>query len=143
MNPSISEAFEHMPLKSSRARKIKAVAKAQWDEQWSKGTGTSNVLRRITRRTGVKAGPKLYNTLHSRNVVATLIRLRTGHCGLKQYLHRFKKADTPHCECRQGKETVEHYLLECRKYTREREELLRNVGPGRMRVEKLLDTRNW
>ena len=59
MNPSISEAFEHMPLKSSRARKIKAVAKAQWHEQWSKGTGTSNVLRRITRRTGVKAGPKL------------------------------------------------------------------------------------
>ena len=103
MNPSISEAFEHMALKSSRARKIKAVAKAQWPEHWSKGTRISNALRRITRRTGVKAGPKLYNTLHSRNAEATLIRLRTGHRGLKQYLHRFKKVDAPlRVQTRQG-----------------------------------------
>jgi len=53
-------------------------------------------------------------------------------------MHRFKIKDSPYCECGNGKETVEHYLLECRKYNEQRKKLRREVGPGRMRIEKLL-----
>jgi hypothetical protein len=45
---------------------------------------------------------------------------------------------SPYCECGQGKETVEHYLLKCRKYKEQRKKLRKEVGPGRMSVEKLL-----
>ena len=83
-------------------------------------------------------GSKLYGTIPNRNTVATLARLRTGHCGLNHYLHRFKIKDSPYCDCGNGKETVEHYLLECRKYNEQRKTLGNEVGPGRMRTEKLL-----
>ena len=87
---------------------------------------------------GVKKGLKLYEGINSRQTVTTIARLRTGHCGLNHYLHRFGLRTSPYCECRQGKETVEHYLLECRKYNEQRQKLWKNAGAGRMRVEKLL-----
>jgi len=46
--------------------------------------------------------------------------------------------DTAYCPRGRGKETVEHYLLECRRYAEERKELRKNVGVGGMRIEKLL-----
>ena len=42
------------------------------------------------------------------------------------------------CECGQGQETVEHYLLECRKHTAQRKKLRKEVGVERMKVYKLL-----
>src|SRR5439155_8361368 len=95
-------------------------------------------LRYLTKQKGVKAGLELYNTMTNRNSVATITQLRTGHCGLNYYLHRFGKRNSPYCECGMGKETVEHYLLECRKYNEQRRRLRNQVGPGRMRAEKLL-----
>ena len=99
---------------------------------------TANALRHIIRRKGVKTGSKLYGAITKRNTVVTLVRLRTGHFGLNHYLHRFKIKKSPYCECGYGKETVEHYLLECRKYNEQRKTLRKEVGPGRMRTEKLL-----
>jgi hypothetical protein len=84
------------------------------------------------------AGQKLYNSIPNRNATATLVRLRTGHCGLNRYLHRFKLARTPYCSCGYAKETVEHYLLECRLYYKQRKELRKKIGPGRMTIDKLL-----
>ena len=81
-----------------------------------KNTKTAKALRRITKRKGVKTGPKLYNEIPGRDMVAKIIQLRTGHCGLNHYLHRFGKRNSPYCECGMGKETVEHYLLDCRRY---------------------------
>ena len=138
MEPTSSQPSKHKPLKSARIRNIKAAAKEQWRKEWNENKKTSNKLRHITKQKGVKTGAKLYNTLPSRRAVATLVRLRTGHCKLNHYMHRFKIKDSPYCECGNGKETVEHYLLECRKYNEQRKKLRREVGPGRMRIEKLL-----
>ena len=49
--------------------------------------------------------------------------------------------DTPHYSCKHGKETVEHYLLECRLYAEQRKKLRKNVGAGRMKIEKLLGSK--
>ena len=88
---------------------------------------TSITLQRIIKRNRVKADRKLYNTLFIRQTVATLVRLRTEHCDLNHYLHRFNIKDTSYCECGQGKETMELYLLECHKYN---EKLRKDVGTG-------------
>ena len=63
---------------------------------------------------------------------------RQRHCRLNRYLHGFGIKNTPYCTCRYGKETVEHYLLECRNYAEQRKKLRREVGTGKMRVEILL-----
>ena len=47
--------------------------------------------------------------------------LRIGHVGLKLYLHRFNMATDKECnQCKEA-ESIEHYLLNCRKYDNKRE----------------------
>ena len=86
----------------------------------------------------VESGIKLYGAIPTRQEAAWIIRLRTGHCSLNQYLHRFNIEDDPKCSCRDAIETVAHYLLRCGNYDKEREKLRKEVGIGSMRVEKLL-----
>ena len=86
-----------------------------------------------------KIGPALYNGIADRNGAAIIAQLRTGHCGLNRYLHRFNIRNSPYCQCGYGKETVEHYLLECRQYREQRKKLRGEVGRGKMRMEILLE----
>lgn len=137
MDPTLSQQFRHKPLKSARVRNIKAAAKEQWQKEWNEGTKTAITLRILTKRKGVKTGLKLYNAISSRRTVATLVRLGTGHCGLRHYLPRFNIGKSLYCECRPGKETVEHYLLECGKYMKQRKKLRKEVGMGRLTMDKL------
>ena len=138
IHPSTSRSYNHRPLKSARIRTIKETAKKQWDKEWNENTKTAKALRRITKRKGVKTGPKLYNEIPGRDMVAKIVQLRTGHCGLNHYLHRFGKRNSPYCECGMGKETVEHYLLECRKYKEQRKKMIKDIGKGRLNIERLL-----
>jgi len=80
----------------------------------------------------------LYNRIPNRNTCAKTIQMRTGHCGLNKYLHRFGIADSPNCECGCGQETVEHFLLECPLFIEQRNALRNKVGNGRMRTDALL-----
>jgi hypothetical protein len=88
----------------------------------------------------VESAPKLYNKISGGKPLASLVRLRTQHCGLNQYyLYRFNVKDDPQCPCDgEGIETAEHFLLLCNIYEIEREVLRKEVGEGRMKVEKLL-----
>jgi len=139
-NPTLTQVRRHKPLKSARTRYINAAAKEQWHKTWNEVTKTAKALRYITktRRKGNKTGPKLYNEIANRNTAATIVQLRTGHCGLNHYLHRFGINRSPYCECGYGKETVEHYLLECRKYKEQRKRLREAVGTGMMKTGTLL-----
>ena len=112
--------------------------KAQWKEEWMKNIKMTGHLRRILTTDEAIRGTKLYNSIATRKISAKLAQLRTGHCALNGYLHRFGKMDSSTCECGQGKETVEHYLLECRKFREQRKVLRRNVGNGRMKTRILL-----
>ena len=85
-----------------------------------------------------KPGPTLYNEISNRKAAAKIVQLRTGHCGLNHYLHRFGKRNTPYCDCGYGKETVQHYLMECRNYREQRKKLRREAGAGKMKMERLL-----
>ena len=85
-----------------------------------------------------KTGPTLYNEIENRKDAAKIAQLRTGHCGLNSYLHRFSKKNSSYCQCGYGKETVEHFLLECRNYREQRKKLRREAGAGKMRTARLL-----
>ena len=84
-------------------------------------------------------GRKFYNIISNRKTANTLARLRTGHCGLKQYQHRFNLAKSLFCECGEGMKTVEHYLLECILHAAERMKLRKKVETERMKVSLLLE----
>ena len=88
-------------------------------------------------------------------------RLRIGHVGLKQYMYRFNISTEEECSECKTVESVEHYLLKCKKYNRERETLKRELDKkgitdinikilleggnyGRMKNLKILDiTKNY
>ncbi|KAI0734947.1 hypothetical protein C8Q72DRAFT_769627, partial [Fomitopsis betulina] len=58
----------------------------------------------------------------------------------QRYLHRIQQANSPICQrCDSGaKETVYHYLLECRGHARARARLERDVGPVAKSIRSLL-----
>jgi len=138
LNTSTTWKYTHRPLKSAQKMKIKALASATWKQQWMKETKTANHLRHLATHPKFQTGTKYYRSAPTRKTATTLAQLRTGHCGLKQYLHRFKKAPSPYCQCQYQKETVEHYLMECRTYKNERDVLRKAVGNGKMRMKTLL-----
>ena len=117
---------------------IKDTAKKQWQKDWTENTKTGIHLRRISRSPGGKCGPKLYNDINNRGTVTRIAHLRTGPCGLNKYLHCFGKRSSPYCKCGYGKETVEHYLIECRNYKEQRKELRKNVGHRKMKLHEIL-----
>ena len=141
-DPSLSQPFNRGTLKSARTQQIKQVAQKQWNDEWVNLTKTATLLRQITTARSSKIGPKYYGNLGSRRVCTTLAQLRTGHCALNGYLHRFGKANSPYCECGYGKETVQHFLLECRRFKNERKKLRQEVGTGRMKIAQLLGNKD-
>lgn len=143
-DPGIPTAT-YKPLKSARSVNIKQEITAEWNESWQSRAPNRDAkqLRRITKKPNALRGNKLYKAIElTRHQTAQLARLRSGHCSLKQYLHRFNHAESPRCECGSGAiENVEHFLLHCPRYDRQRARLVREVGVGGMRVEKLLGRR--
>ena len=136
---TLRQSHKYKPLKSARARYIKAAAKKQWHTAWRANTKTASVLRRIMEGKYAKTGSTLYNEIENRKDAAKIAQLlQTGHCGLNSYLYRFGKKNSSYCQCGYGKETVEHFLLECRNYREQRKKLRREAGAGKMRTARLL-----
>lgn len=82
--------------------------KATWTKRWNEGKESARQLRGISKRYKVKSGPKLYTNITSRQQLAWLIQMRTQHCSLNDYLHRFGIIDDPKCSCEETNETVAH-----------------------------------
>lgn len=136
---SLSRSYNYKPLRSARARNIKAAAKEQWHKAWRENTKTAQALRRIMKGKYAKMGPMLYNEMPNRNAATKIAQLWTGHCGLNSYLFRFGLKNLSYSQCGYGKETVEHYFIECQNYREERKKFKREVGAGKMRVVRLLE----
>ena len=129
----------HKPLKSARSVLIKRSITQDWNTSWKSQTHDAKQLHRITNKTNVTQGTKLYKAITTRRQAARLARLRTGHCSLNQFLFRFDHTESLTCDCGSGAiESVQHYLLYCSKYERQRAKLTKKVGIGGMWIEKLL-----
>ncbi|CEO59700.1 Putative Reverse transcriptase [Penicillium brasilianum] len=85
-----------------------------------------NVGRHVKRVDSALPGKhtrQLYDRL-SWKEASVLAQLRTGIARLNDYLYRINAADTDQCVCGQARETVEHFLFRCRKWTTQRIALL-------------------
>ncbi|KAI8417239.1 hypothetical protein FOFC_03552 [Fusarium oxysporum] len=69
---------------------------------------------------------------HSRKKEASvLVQLRTGMARLNGYLYQIRAAPTDECPCRRAKETVEHFLFRCVKWTTQRKEMFQCTNEKR------------
>ena len=59
-----------------------------------------------------------------RAVETAVARLRIGHTELNGNLFRFNQMDNPNCTRCQTPETIEHYLLTCRRYSLQRRKMI-------------------
>ena len=134
--PDLGDKFSHSPLKSSWKMAIKSLTKSLRKQR--SGGRTAKHLQHILKHPKARAGQKYYNAAETRQIATTLAQMRTGHCSLNLYLHRFKKAASPYCLCQYQCETVHHYILECKKYKKERSWLQMKVGWHNMRLGILL-----
>ncbi|KAF8906868.1 hypothetical protein CPB85DRAFT_1197569, partial [Mucidula mucida] len=69
-----------------------------------------------------------------------ITQLRTGHIGLNAYLHRMKIIASDKCAKCGVPESVEHYLLVCRRYTAARSALRQELGRQHLDLRTLLST---
>jgi ribonuclease HI/endonuclease/exonuclease/phosphatase family metal-dependent hydrolase len=81
----------------------------------------------------------------TRKQASIAMQLRTGHIALNFYLKRIGKSDTEYCpKCEEGpnvvhsKETINHFLFECREYDEERLELTAKIGRSRLSIPKIM-----
>ncbi|KAJ5148268.1 hypothetical protein N7526_001620 [Penicillium atrosanguineum] len=91
---------------------------------------------------------KLYDRL-SWKEASVVAQLRTGMARLNGYLYRINVAETDQCACGQARETVEHFLFRCQKWTAHRTELLQCTNTHRGNIsfflggKSPLDDQNW
>jgi ribonuclease HI len=104
--------------------------------------------KRIDRALPGKHTRQLYDRL-SWKEASVLAQLRTGMARLNMYLHRIKVTSTDQCECGQARESVDHFLFRCRKWTVYRTEMLQCTDTGRGNIsfylggKTLTDNENW
>lgn len=60
--------------------------------------------------------------------IGFITQLRSGHIHLNHYLCRFVQMQDPGCDCQEGVETVDHYLLVCNRFRNERARLEEELG---------------
>jgi ribonuclease HI len=91
---------------------------------------------------------QLYDHL-SRKEAAVLSQLRTGMARLNSYLYRIDAAESDQCACGQSRETVEHFLFRCVRWTAHRTEMLQCTDTHRSNISFYLggkspsDDKNW
>src|SRR5436190_23271290 len=90
------------------------------------------------KRKYTKTSSALYNEIKDRNSATKIAQLRTGHYGLNRYLHHFGIKNTSYCQYEYEKETIEHYLLEYRKFREQRKKLRKKIETMKIRMSRLL-----
>merc|ERR1711939_142812 len=69
-----------------------------------------------------------------KSVTARYLQLKSGHALTGEYLLKTKQAQDARCWwCNGSRQTVLHLLMECRKWRRERDVMLRDMHQKRIR----------
>ena len=103
---------------------LKVGLKQRWNENWQRkvnetkiGEHTLGIFKSVNNVMHIKE--------NNRRICVVINRLQLGHVGVKSYLHRFNMSDTSLCSKCKTPETIEHFLLVCSLYSKERLELMR------------------
>ena len=123
-----------------------ARSKAVTSKEWPENVGKHS--KRVDAALPGKHTRQLYDRL-SWKEASVLALLRTGMARLNGYLYRIKVAETDQCGCGQARETVEHFLFRCQKWTTHRTEMLQCTHTHRSNISFFLggkspsDDRSW
>jgi len=118
---------------------ISALRQAQRQESFERWARTWKLSPRYERITSIDpkilTGSFLSLVKHlPKRHISLMLWLRTRHISLSQHLHRIGKSPTPDCpHCEGTTETIQHFLLSCPQYARERHILsnaLRRSAPS-------------
>ncbi|KAG5847791.1 hypothetical protein ANANG_G00129960, partial [Anguilla anguilla] len=102
----------------------------QWQQHWDSETKGRH-LYKIPNKVGM-----VRNSGTDRREQVIVSRIRIGHSNLNSTLFIIGKHPTGYCEQCQESETVEHVLIECRKYEQERRVMV--TGLQKLGVEARL-----
>ena len=107
---------------STLKRKLRTLAHTRWDRSWEQEIRGRILFRIVDKPT--RGIMKLHTKL-ARPFSSVLTQMRTGHIGLRYFLHGRGVPDVEDgvCQCQQGKQTVAHILLSCPSFKRERNAL--------------------
>lgn len=98
-------------------KEIREATLQSWQKEWdtaTEGRWTWRLIRDVRQWTGRKHG----------NIDFHLTQMISGHGCFGQYLHRFKRRESPKCvDCGENKDDAEHTLFRCGRWWRQRREL--------------------
>ena len=142
------EEFELGKKAKAAARQATAQGRSPPNQPYQAKSTTLNMVR-AKQRTGKKLPEKigrysknmdtalpgkhtrtLYDTF-KRKEANVLAQLRTGMARLNGYLHRIGATESDQCPCEQAKETIEHFLFRCTKWTTHRTQMLQQTETRR------------
>jgi len=87
----------------------------QWQNEWersSKGVITKSFF------------PKIADKLKLRiNATPNFTATVTGHGNIKTYLYKYKIIESPMCSCKEGDQSVDHILFDCKLLEHDRDRL--------------------
>lgn len=103
-------AYDRVPLSFAK-RTTRQATLDKWQERYSHAE-TASVTKIFF--SDIRKAKSTLEKMDTNNI---LTQMFTGHGGFRQYLHRFKLADSPFCVCDdQSEETVVHILAHCPRY---------------------------
>jgi ribonuclease HI len=91
---------------------------------------------------------RIYDSL-TRRQADILVQLRTGMARLNGYLYQIRAVEKSECVCGQTRETVEHFLLYCKEWEAQREQLYQQLKKRNNTLSYLLggkslqDDKDW
>nr|XP_036581842.1 zinc knuckle [Colletotrichum truncatum]KAF6790285.1 zinc knuckle [Colletotrichum truncatum] len=114
-------------------------ANKTWQAEWSRETRGRTTHRHTPKPT--KKVLQLHSGLSKRQS-SILVQMRTEKIGLRDFLfnRRVPDATDANCQCREGRQTVSHVLLRCRRFRQLRRQELGAI-PGRHNLRVVLNER--
>jgi hypothetical protein len=124
------------------------IARSQKDTSKGLPEKVGKHVKRVDAALPGKHTRQLYDRLLWKEA-SVLAQLRTDMARLNGYLYRINVAQTDQCECGQARETVEHFLFRCQRWTTHRTEMLQCTNTHRGNISFFLgrklpsDNQDW